>query len=116
MSKLTEVAKVNELADGAMKHVVVHGRDILLARVKGKYYAAENRCPHMGGSLSDGKLHGTVVTCPRHLSQFDLVNGHVLRWTGWSGLRLSIAKMLKSPRSLAVYKITVENGKLFLEL
>ncbi len=44
----------------------------LLARVGDKYYAADNRCPHMGGKLSPGKLEGTVVTCPRHGSQFDL--------------------------------------------
>ena len=28
-----------------------------------------------------GKLDGTIVTCPRHYSQFDLADGRVVRWT-----------------------------------
>ncbi|MFC1986927.1 Rieske (2Fe-2S) protein [Chloroflexota bacterium] len=45
----TEVSQVNELKDGTMKIVVVQGQQVLLARVGDKYYAASNRCPHMGG-------------------------------------------------------------------
>lgn len=80
MSNLVEVAKSGELAEGTMKEVLTQGHEILLARVGDKYYAANNRCPHMGGKLSQGKLEGTVVTCPRHGAQFDLSDGHVIRW------------------------------------
>ena len=65
MSKFTEVAKIEELKSGTMKAVIVEGREILLARVGDKYYAVDGRCPHMKGDLSQGKLEGTVVTCPR---------------------------------------------------
>jgi 3-phenylpropionate/trans-cinnamate dioxygenase ferredoxin subunit len=70
----------------------------------------------MGGSLSEGKLEKTVVTCPRHHSQFDLVDGHVVRWTDWSGIKLSLAKMVKSPRPVNTYRVKVEGGKVMVEV
>jgi nitrite reductase (NADH) small subunit len=29
-------------------------------------YALDDRCPHKGGPLSDGIVHGASVTCPLH--------------------------------------------------
>ena len=29
-------------------------------------FATEDRCPHKGGPLSQGIVHGTSVTCPLH--------------------------------------------------
>jgi len=75
MSKFTEVDKIEELISGTMKMVMAEGREILLTKVGDKYYAVDNLCPHMKGDLSQGKLEGTVVTCPLHGSQFDISNG-----------------------------------------
>ena len=116
MSKLVEVARTDELKDGSMKSVKVEGREILLARVGDRYYAANNRCPHMGGNLSQGNLAGSVVTCPRHGSQFDLADGHVIRWTNWTGFQLSLAKLFKSPRSLPTYPVKVEGNSNKIEI
>ena len=116
MAKFVEVGKAGELKDGAMKEVSIEGREILLARVGDKYYATDNRCPHMGGKLSQGKLEGTIVTCPRHGSQFDLSNGQVVRWLKGAGLMSTVGKALKSPRTLTVYNIKVEDGKLLIEI
>ena len=77
MADFIEVGKINDLNDGMMKRVYMDGKDILLARVSGKYYAAAGRCPHMKGMLANGKLKGTVVTCPVHGSRFDLKDGKV---------------------------------------
>jgi len=71
MSNLVEVGNSRDFAEGTMKEVVIEGREILLARVGDSYYAASNRCPHMGAKLSDGSIEGTVVTCPRHGSGKD---------------------------------------------
>jgi nitrite reductase/ring-hydroxylating ferredoxin subunit len=54
MGEFTEVSKIDELKNGTMKAVSAAGREILLARVGDKYYAADNRCPHMKGDLSQG--------------------------------------------------------------
>ena len=38
-------------------------------------YAVSNTCPHRGGPLSDGIVHGHRVTCPLHNMVFDLATG-----------------------------------------
>jgi len=114
MSKFTEVAKIEELKSGTMKTVIAGGREILLARVGDKYYATDNRCPHMKGDLSRGKLEGTVITCPLHGSQFDIGNGQVVRWLK-GGLTSKIGKALKLSKNLTVYNVKVEDGKVLVE-
>jgi len=116
MSSLVEVSKTSELKDGTMKEVLVQGRQILLAKVGDKYYAADNRCPHMGGKLSQGKLEGTVITCPLHGSQFDLSDGRVVRWLKGSGVVSAVGRALKSPRQLTIYNVKVEDDKVMIEI
>ena len=111
-----EIATTDELADGTMKMANINGHEILLARVGDNYYSADNRCPHMGGNLSQGKLEGTVVTCPRHHSQFDLTDGHNIRWTDWTGLKLSLGKILKSPRPLKMHEVKIEGEKILVDV
>ena len=81
-----------------------------MANVDGEYFIADARCPHMGGHLPEGTLEGTIITCPRHQSQFDLRDGHNVRWTDWEGVQLSVARLLRHPRSLRVYDVKVEGG------
>ena len=116
MADFIEVSRTSELQDGTMKEVSVQGRKMLLARIGDKYYATDNRCPHLGAKLSQGKLEGTTVICPRHGSQFDLSDGRVLRWTNWSGLISKLSQVLKSPRPLTLYKTRVEDDKILIEL
>ena len=38
-------------------------------------FATSNTCPHKGGPLSEGIVHGQSVTCPLHNWVFDLNTG-----------------------------------------
>jgi len=38
-------------------------------------FALENRCPHKGGPLADGIVHGRKVACPLHNWVIDLESG-----------------------------------------
>lgn len=38
-------------------------------------YATSNTCPHKGGPLVEGIVHGAKVTCPLHNWVFDLGTG-----------------------------------------
>jgi nitrite reductase/ring-hydroxylating ferredoxin subunit len=55
------------------------GRRVLLARVQGKVYATQANCGHMRFPLGDGKLDGTILTCPLHKAQFDLTTGAAVK-------------------------------------
>jgi len=116
MSNLVEVGKTGELERGAMKEVLTEGHEILLARIGDEYYVANNRCPHMRGKLSRGKLEGTIVTCPVHGSQFDLKSEEVVRWLKGTGLLSKIDKALKSPQSLKTYNVTVTGDSILVEI
>ncbi len=114
MSEFIDVFSTLDMQDGSLRKTEIGGREILLAKAGDRYFAADNRCPHMGGDLSQGTLEGTIVTCPSHHSQFDLSDGRVLRWTDWSGIKLSAAKLLKAPRPLTTYEVKTEGERILV--
>lgn len=116
MARLVDVGAPDDLAPGTMKAVSVEGHELLLARVDDTFYAAQERCPHMRGHLSRGTLQGTLVTCPLHGSRFDLTDGRVARWTSATGMALSLASLLRSPRELETYRVVSKKGRLFVDL
>jgi nitrite reductase/ring-hydroxylating ferredoxin subunit len=75
----TKIALKEEIPEGTMKSVIIKGVSILIARVKGYFYAIENECTHAGVGLANGTLEGKIVTCPRAGSQFDITSGARLR-------------------------------------
>jgi len=116
MGKLTRIAKTNDLSEGTMKKYQVEDTEILVARIEGRYYAAQNKCPHFGGDLSKGKLEGSIVTCPRHGSQFNVTDGSVVRWLKGTGLISSIGKILRSPHKLITYNTKIEEQDILVEI
>ena len=77
-TEFVEVAKVNEIPDGKMKHIEVDGSEVLIANVGGKFYAVSDRCGHMNALLSMGNLKENTITCPFHGARFDVTTGRKL--------------------------------------
>ena len=102
MNQLTfvKVAKTIDIPAGKMKHVEVEGIEILIVNVEGKFYAVGDRCPHLNAKISEGTLNKTIVTCPRHLSTFDVTTGRVI-----SGTR----------SSLPTYDVKVDSNDILVE-
>jgi len=94
----------------------VKGRELLLARVDGKYFAADNVCPHMKGKLAKGTLEGYTIICPRHGSQFDIRDGKVVRWMKGSGIAYNLGKIIKPPHALAVYRVEIRKNRILVEI
>ena len=48
--------------------IVVHGRHrpVLLVHERGKVFALDNRCPHMGFPLERGSVEDGILTCHWH--------------------------------------------------
>ena len=70
-----EVAKIDEIPPGNMKHVELDGKEIVLSNVNGKFYAMDERCGHMNARLSNGNINQNIVTCPFHAAKFDITTG-----------------------------------------
>lgn len=67
-----------DLPEGEMRRVQAGDVAVMLARQGGTIYALADSCAHMGGPLSEGELSPGCVTCPWHLSQFALDDGHII--------------------------------------
>ena len=76
MSSFVKVAGVGDIPEGTGRAVVAHGRRVALFNVGGTYHAVDGMCPHQGGPLGEGILDGSIVSCPWHFWQFDVVKGH----------------------------------------
>ncbi len=74
----TPVLDDDALVEAKPRRMAVPGSDVLLYRGGGRIYALANRCSHRGGPLHKGRVTDTQVTCPWHLSTFDLESGAVL--------------------------------------
>jgi nitrite reductase/ring-hydroxylating ferredoxin subunit len=73
--QFVDVADVDGVPEGMMKHVEVGEKEILLANSEGRMYALCDRCGHMNAPLSMGALNGKVVTCPMHGARYDVTTG-----------------------------------------
>ena len=71
--------KAPELGEGEMAAVRVDNKPILFAKVDGKIYAFNDRCPHKGFPLHKGKLEGHMLTCAYHGGKFDVRGGKCLK-------------------------------------
>lgn len=110
MSDFIELTSTEGIEPGTMKAVDLDDHHFLVTRVGDDFFVTDARCPHLGGHLDKGVLEGSVVTCPRHHSQFDLSDGSCLRWTDWKGAVLTVAELARHPRPLRAYECKVDNG------
>lgn len=63
-------------------------------------FAIEDSCPHKGGPLSEGIVHGTSVTCPLHNWVFDLHTGQAKG---------------ADEGTVMTFAVTVQNGRIMLD-
>jgi nitrite reductase/ring-hydroxylating ferredoxin subunit len=74
----TEFALAGSLEELRAKgRLVVHGdhRPILVVFDRGRVFALDNRCPHMGFPLDRGSVDDGILTCHWHHARFDLESG-----------------------------------------
>ena len=75
MAEFRTVCRVGDIAEGEGKTVQVGNKLIAVFAEKGRYFAIDDVCPHMGASLAGGWVEDGVVTCPWHAWRFRLADG-----------------------------------------
>lgn len=88
-----DIAAVDLPEDSALAAFTVSGARIAIAHVGGAFYAFGDTCTHLGCSLAEGDLGGTIVTCPCHGSQFDVTTGDVVRGPAREPVRSYAARL-----------------------
>jgi len=115
MSEYTDVVAIEALQEGVMIRVDVRGTAVLLARVGDAIHAVQARCPHFGADLSRGTLEGSIVRCPLHGSQFDLTDGHVVKWAEQlPSLARKMSDAVRPEQPLGVFDVKVEDGRVLV--
>jgi toluene monooxygenase system ferredoxin subunit len=93
---------LDDVWEGEMVAVRVGGADVLVVNLgNGELRAYDNRCPHAGSRLSEGRLDAATLRCRAHHWEFDVQTG--------AG---------KNPRScqLRQYAVRVEGGIVQVQL
>lgn len=76
MSEWIDIGELNDVPRRGARCVNTPGGRIAIFRTQeDQVFAMDNRCPHRGGPLAEGIVHGASVTCPLHGWVFDLVTG-----------------------------------------
>jgi 3-phenylpropionate/trans-cinnamate dioxygenase ferredoxin component len=71
-----ELGDLSGLRDGHMRVFPDIGTNgIIVCRVAGRLHALEDNCSHRDARLSEGRLRGTLITCPLHGAQFNVCDG-----------------------------------------
>ena len=78
MPAYVRACNVNEVPPGTVKRVAVASKQIAVFNLNGRFYAAEDICPHEGAPLSSGFFEGENIICPWHGATFHLLTGKTL--------------------------------------
>ncbi|RDE51670.1 MAG: nitrite reductase (NAD(P)H) small subunit [Candidatus Accumulibacter meliphilus] len=102
MADWKSICKLDDIPRLGSRVVRSMNGDIALFRTSSdEVFALRDQCPHKGGPLSQGLVHGNQVTCPLH---------------GWK-LRLDSGEAVAPDHGCARrYPIRIESGTVFLDI
>ncbi|MGI0046672.1 MAG: Rieske (2Fe-2S) protein [Nitrosotalea sp.] len=92
----------SELKKGEMIDFDYKEKKILLANINGKIYATDRTCTHAEADLTTGILNEEGVTCPLHLSTFNLETG--------------VPQNLPAEVPLKIYNVKIEQNEIYVEV
>ncbi len=92
-----------DITDNQTVAVTLEGKNILICKANGDYYAVDNQCTHQRAELTGGRIRNCYLACPLHGVRFDLRTG------------MPKGELTRVP--LKTYPVSVaEDGNLHLEL
>jgi nitrite reductase (NADH) small subunit len=79
MTNWTDILALEDIPRLGSRIVRTDTMDVAVFRTADdRVFALRDACPHKGGPLSQGIVHGTSVTCPLHNWKIDLNSGEAL--------------------------------------
>ncbi|MGA9657712.1 MAG: nitrite reductase small subunit NirD [Asticcacaulis sp.] len=100
----TDVGAAIEVAPQSARRVETALGPIAVFRtLADEYYAVMDKCPHKGGPLSEGIVHGRSIACPLHNWSISLETGEAQGADAGKGCTPSVP-------------LKVEDGRIFLGL
>lgn len=102
MSEYVKVCQLSDVPPGTMYSVDVGEIRLMIVNVQGTLYAVYRICTHETADLSTGFLTDSEVTCPLHLSRFDIKTGAV--------------QNPPATKPLRTYELKVEGSSVYIQV
>ncbi len=100
-----EIVDDGVMNDGDLFKGEVDGKEILIIKDGGKYFATSSYCTHEDYDLSEGFMDDGDLICPNHFATFNPADGSVKSPPEGSG----------DISPLSSYKVKVEGGKVMVD-
>ena len=104
MDSWIKLCEVETLNNGDLLDFDLDEKKILITKIKNKIYATDRICTHAYADLSTGFLNEDekTVTCPLHMSRFNLENGE--------------PENLPAEKPLGTYSIEIRDGWVYVQI
>lgn len=97
-----DVCLIGDIPPLGARVVRIGGDDVAIFRIANdEVFALRDKCPHKGGPLSQGIVHGRKVTCPLH------------NWNIWLEDGTAVAP---DDGCAATYPVKVDDGRVWLDI
>ena len=97
---LIDVGRLSDIPRLGARSVTTAAGDIAVFRTADdQVFALQDKCPHKGGPLSQGIVHGTSVTCPLH--------GWIIAFDTGEATGLDVGCTQR-------FRVKLENGRVYL--
>ena len=96
-----KVCNQDQIKEGGVKALKILARNVAVFRLNGKLHGLEADCKHMRASIANGKIDGTIITCPAHGWRYDITTGECLT-EAWAKLK--------------TYPVDVVDGIVYIEI
>ena len=131
------IGRVGDIPDGGRVVVSVKDRPVVVFRKGAEYFALLDRCPHKGGSLSEGQTIGLVtatapgaysygrpgeiVRCPWHAWEFDIRTGRSYcdperyRAPSYEVVRVAGRELAEGPYRAETFEVTINEEYIVIQ-
>lgn len=75
MAEFRRACRIEDVADGRGRAVVIDGLGLAVFRDGESIHALLGRCPHANGVMADGWIEDGEAVCPAHRWRFKLTTG-----------------------------------------
>ena len=102
MTDWIEACSTDSLGSGEMFSLDHNDKKLLLTNMNGKIFATDRICTHAEADLSTGILSENGLTCPLHLSVFNMDDG--------------IPQNPPAEKPLQTYRIKIQDNNILIEV
>ncbi len=97
-----KICNVNDLEENQTIAVETKGKNILVAKINGEFFAVENKCTHENLALAGGQIYEGQIQCPHHGARFDIKTGK--------------ATQLPAVMDIKTYEVKIDNNNVMVAL